>query len=189
MRFLDSAGLARLWEKIKGTLAAKQDKLVGKSGQVVGFDASGNAAARDAPGYEYLVIEGLEEVMDPSVSNSYPCMVADVRIFKAYANPVMEDKRCRLDFWIENYENYRALHTSVFLHIPAGDPEAVIVRDFMTVDGSEVELILDVDAAAGTMRVILLDLGRFFDGHIHLIIGHLPAEQAGGKMEWIQGRP
>jgi len=42
MGYLDKTGLAHFWEKIK---AAKQNTLVGTTGQVVGFDAEGAAVA------------------------------------------------------------------------------------------------------------------------------------------------
>lgn len=44
-KFLDKAGLERFWENSKVKLSAKQDKLTGTPGQVVGFDADGGAAA------------------------------------------------------------------------------------------------------------------------------------------------
>ena len=50
MAYLDHTGLAYLWEKLKVQFAGKQDKLTGTSGQVVGFDASGNAVAQDGGG-------------------------------------------------------------------------------------------------------------------------------------------
>lgn len=43
--YLDSEGLRYVWDKIKGYLAKKQDKLFGKAGQVVGFDERGKAVA------------------------------------------------------------------------------------------------------------------------------------------------
>lgn len=43
VKFLDEAGLIRYTEKLKNLLAAKQDKLEGAGGQVVGFDSSGKA--------------------------------------------------------------------------------------------------------------------------------------------------
>jgi len=42
--FLDAAGLSHLWKKIDTALAAKQDKLTGTPGQVVGFSAGGSAS-------------------------------------------------------------------------------------------------------------------------------------------------
>ena len=42
---LDKAGLVKYTAKVKTALAAKQDKLEGIEGQVVGFDAAGNAVA------------------------------------------------------------------------------------------------------------------------------------------------
>lgn len=48
MGFLDNAGLAHVWEKVKTALSAKQDKLTGTEGQVVGFDAYGEAEAWNA---------------------------------------------------------------------------------------------------------------------------------------------
>lgn len=49
MGFLDKAGLERLWGKVEAALSGKQDKLTGTAGQVVGFDAQGQAVAQDAP--------------------------------------------------------------------------------------------------------------------------------------------
>lgn len=49
MGFLDKAGLERLWGKVQAALSGKQDKLTGTAGQVVGFDAQGQAVAQDAP--------------------------------------------------------------------------------------------------------------------------------------------
>lgn len=49
-KFLNDAGLARFWSNISPKIAAKQDKLTGESGQVVGFDAEGNAIAQAMPG-------------------------------------------------------------------------------------------------------------------------------------------
>ena len=45
---LDKAGLERLWDLFTTKLAAKQNKLKGQPGQVVGFNATGNAIAQDA---------------------------------------------------------------------------------------------------------------------------------------------
>lgn len=47
MGYLDNSGLSYLWGKIKTALGRKQDKLTGKAGQFVGFDAEGNAQAQD----------------------------------------------------------------------------------------------------------------------------------------------
>lgn len=49
MGFLDKAGLERLWGKVEAALSGKQDKLTGTAGQVVGFNAEGEAVAQDAP--------------------------------------------------------------------------------------------------------------------------------------------
>ena len=49
MGYLDNSGLSYLWGKIKTALGGKQNKLSGTKGQVVGFDAEGNAQAQDAP--------------------------------------------------------------------------------------------------------------------------------------------
>lgn len=46
MGWLDSNGLKKVWDNVKAALAEKQDKLVGAAGQVVGFDAAGNAVAQ-----------------------------------------------------------------------------------------------------------------------------------------------
>ena len=51
MGFLDSGGLAHFWAKVKTALSAKQDKLTGTAGQVVGFDAQGQAVAQDHCGF------------------------------------------------------------------------------------------------------------------------------------------
>ncbi|MDE6591009.1 MAG: hypothetical protein K2K53_11845, partial [Oscillospiraceae bacterium] len=50
MGFLDDKGLAQVNEIINKRLAAKQDKLTGAAGQVVGFDGAGNAVAQEAVG-------------------------------------------------------------------------------------------------------------------------------------------
>lgn len=49
-KFLDDTGLARVWANLKSKLNAKQDKLTGQPGQVVGFDENGAAIAQDASG-------------------------------------------------------------------------------------------------------------------------------------------
>lgn len=49
MGFLDKAGLERLWGKVQAALSGKQGKLTGDEGQVVGFNAEGEAVAQDAP--------------------------------------------------------------------------------------------------------------------------------------------
>ena len=46
MGYLDNAGLDHLWGRINEALSNKQDKLTGAPGQVLGFDAAGNAAGR-----------------------------------------------------------------------------------------------------------------------------------------------
>ena len=48
-KFLDNTGLSYLWGKIKAGLEAKQNKLTGTQGQMVGFNASGEAVAEDMP--------------------------------------------------------------------------------------------------------------------------------------------
>lgn len=48
-KYLDENGLLYLWGRIKNKLTAKQDKLTGEAGQVVGFDADG--AATLVPGW------------------------------------------------------------------------------------------------------------------------------------------
>ena len=50
MAYLDSTGLTYLWNRVKAALVGKQDVLTGEQGQVVGFDASGKAAAVEAAG-------------------------------------------------------------------------------------------------------------------------------------------
>lgn len=44
-KYLNPGGVSELWQKVKTALGAKQDKLTGAAGQVVGFGADGNAAA------------------------------------------------------------------------------------------------------------------------------------------------
>lgn len=46
MRYLDSAGLDRVWSKVEQRFSAKQDKLEGVPGQIVGFDTTGAAVTR-----------------------------------------------------------------------------------------------------------------------------------------------
>lgn len=46
MPYLNKEGLTYLWGKIKTGLSGKQDKLTGIAGEVVGFDASGQAVAQ-----------------------------------------------------------------------------------------------------------------------------------------------
>lgn len=48
-KFLDKTGLEQLWGLLDPKLSAKQDKLTGAPGQVVGFGEDGNAVAQDAP--------------------------------------------------------------------------------------------------------------------------------------------
>lgn len=45
---ISQSGLSYFWSKIKPILGGKQDKLTGTTGQVVGFDAQGNAVAQEA---------------------------------------------------------------------------------------------------------------------------------------------
>lgn len=47
-KFLDKAGLARLTEHLETRLSAKQDKLTGAPGQVVGFGPDGAPEAQAA---------------------------------------------------------------------------------------------------------------------------------------------
>ena len=47
MGYLDSAGLRHLWTKLEEVFSAKQDLLVGNSGQVVGFGVSGTVEAQN----------------------------------------------------------------------------------------------------------------------------------------------
>ena len=49
MGYLDNAGLAYLWSKIKAAFVGKQDKLTGIQGQIVGFDGEGNAVPQTLP--------------------------------------------------------------------------------------------------------------------------------------------
>lgn len=46
MGYLDNAGLAHLWEKVRTALAEKQAGLSGRPGQVVGFSPAGEAEAQ-----------------------------------------------------------------------------------------------------------------------------------------------
>lgn len=46
MTFLDDAGLAHLWSKIRAALSTKQNSLTGAPGQAVGFDPTGRAVAQ-----------------------------------------------------------------------------------------------------------------------------------------------
>ena len=57
---LDKAGLVKYTAKVKTALAAKQDKLEGIEGQVVGFDSSGKAVPQgvDALGGPWLPLAG-----------------------------------------------------------------------------------------------------------------------------------
>jgi len=55
-KFLDSTGLARLWEKNKSALDAKQDVLTGLPGQVVIFDRTGAVAAQDGWSNPNLIV-------------------------------------------------------------------------------------------------------------------------------------
>lgn len=48
-KFLDENGLRYLWGKLRAAVDLKQNKLSGTAGQLVGFDADGNAAAQAAP--------------------------------------------------------------------------------------------------------------------------------------------
>lgn len=52
-KFLDETGLSYFWSKVKTyvttQLASKQNKLVGTAGQIVGFNASGEAVAQAVP--------------------------------------------------------------------------------------------------------------------------------------------
>ncbi|MCI8916243.1 MAG: hypothetical protein HFF26_06210 [Oscillospiraceae bacterium] len=47
MKFLDKDGLAYLWLRLKKSLAGKQDRLHGRPGQVVGFNAQGLPEGQD----------------------------------------------------------------------------------------------------------------------------------------------
>ena len=60
MGYLDHAGLSHFWGKVKAALAAKQDKLSGAAGQVVGFGADGAPEARSA-----------EELKGPAGKSAY----------------------------------------------------------------------------------------------------------------------
>lgn len=65
MGFLDKAGLERLWGKVEAALSGKQDKLTGTAGQVVGFNAQGEAVAQDAP--ECVSMEQVEAAIQSAL--------------------------------------------------------------------------------------------------------------------------
>ena len=65
MGFLDKAGLERLWGKVEAALSGKQDKLTGTAGQVVGFNAEGEAVAQDAP--ECVSMEQVEAAIQSAL--------------------------------------------------------------------------------------------------------------------------
>lgn len=65
MGFLDNAGLAHVWEKVKTALGGKQNKLTGTAGQVVGFNAQGQAVAQDAP--ECVSMEQVEAAIQSAL--------------------------------------------------------------------------------------------------------------------------
>lgn len=64
-KFLDDMGLERLSALLKEKLSAKQDKLTGLPGQVVGFDASGSAAAQAA-----VTMEDVNEAIHAAVTGA-----------------------------------------------------------------------------------------------------------------------
>lgn len=55
MSYLDKAGLAHFWGKVRSGLGGKQDKLTGGFGQVVGFSAAG------APEAQYLTLGQVQD--------------------------------------------------------------------------------------------------------------------------------
>lgn len=61
MGYLNHEGLAHLWGKVRAALAAKQDRLTGTAGQVVGFDADGNA-----------VVQGTQSLVGPKGDKGDP---------------------------------------------------------------------------------------------------------------------
>lgn len=66
---LDGAGLAVVNEIINGRLAGKQDKLSGTAGQVVGFDAQGQAVAQAAPDAGVISFKGRTGAVTPQTGD------------------------------------------------------------------------------------------------------------------------
>ena len=64
-KFLDKAGLERLTEHWNAKFAAKQDKLTGAPGQVVGFNATGDAVAQAA-----LTMDEVNAAIDKAVTGA-----------------------------------------------------------------------------------------------------------------------
>lgn len=65
-KFLNTAGLERFFDLLKGKLSAKQDKLSGLPGQMVGFDADGNAAAQKA-----VTMEDVNGAIQSAIQDSW----------------------------------------------------------------------------------------------------------------------
>ena len=64
-KFLDKAGLERLTEHWDAKFAAKQDKLTGAPGQVVGFGEDGTPTAQDA-----LTMDEVNAAIDKAVTGA-----------------------------------------------------------------------------------------------------------------------
>lgn len=62
----DSGGITQ--EDLESALEEKQDKLIGVAGQIVGFDASGNALAQNAP--ESVSMSQVNSAISTALSNS-----------------------------------------------------------------------------------------------------------------------
>lgn len=86
MGYLDKAGLSHVWERLRGMLEAKQDKLTGQPGQIVGFDAQGMPAACGAEalaGTKILGMNILETICeDLELTDSSPSLSAEVTLDK-----------------------------------------------------------------------------------------------------------
>ena len=64
-KFLDKAGLERLTEHWNTKFAAKQDKLAGAPGQVVGFGEDGTPTAQEA-----LTMDAVNAAIDEAVTGA-----------------------------------------------------------------------------------------------------------------------
>lgn len=69
MGYLDNAGLAYLWSKIKAAFVGKQDKLTGIQGQIVGFDGEGNAVPQTLPSGGVTSFSGRTGAVTPQVGD------------------------------------------------------------------------------------------------------------------------
>ena len=61
-----------------GSLSAKQDKIVGVKGQIVGFDANGNAVPQEAPATGVTSFNGRTGAVAPQQGDYTPAMVGSV---------------------------------------------------------------------------------------------------------------